>query len=253
MESPQEGFKFEVLATDPTGARSGRLTTPHGIIDTPAFMPVGTAATVKGQTQQDLEDLGVQILLSQHLPSLPPPRPRTHPPDGRPAQIHVLAARHPHRFRRLSGLQPQRIAQSHDEGVTFRSHLDGSEHFLSPEKALEIEIALGADIIMVLDECIEAPSDGISRARSRRAHARLGAPLARLFRAARRSRAPDAFRHRARRHARRAAPRKCRRSRRSRFSRLRHRRPRRRRAARDHLRNDAKPPPRAFPPIARAI
>ena len=58
------GFKFEVLAVDPTGARLGRLTTPHGVIDTPAFMPVGTAATVKGQTQQDLENLGVQILLS---------------------------------------------------------------------------------------------------------------------------------------------------------------------------------------------
>ena len=61
---PNSGFKFEVLATDPSGARLGRLTTPHGVVDTPAFMPVGTAATVKGQTQQDLEDLGVQILLS---------------------------------------------------------------------------------------------------------------------------------------------------------------------------------------------
>jgi queuine tRNA-ribosyltransferase len=57
-------FRFEILATDPTGARLGRLTTPHGIIETPAFMPVGTAATVKGQTQQDLEALGVQILLA---------------------------------------------------------------------------------------------------------------------------------------------------------------------------------------------
>src|SRR5271165_3228334 len=57
-------FQFEILATDPTGARLGRLTTPHGVIDTPAFMPVGTAAIVKGQTQEDLEKLGVQILLS---------------------------------------------------------------------------------------------------------------------------------------------------------------------------------------------
>ena len=56
-------FQFEILATDPTGARLGRLTTPHGVIETPAFMPVGTAATVKGQTQEDLEALGVQILL----------------------------------------------------------------------------------------------------------------------------------------------------------------------------------------------
>ena len=64
MESHHEGFHFEVLATDPTGARLGRLTTPHGVIETPAFMPVGTAATVKGQTQQDLEDLGAQIILA---------------------------------------------------------------------------------------------------------------------------------------------------------------------------------------------
>ena len=139
-----------------------------------------------------------------------------------------------------------------DEGVTFRSHLDGSEHFLSPEKALEIEIALGADIIMVLDECIEAPSDGISRARSGRAHARLGAPLARLFRAARRCRAADAFRNRAGRHARRAAPRKRRRARRSGFSRLRNRRPGGRRIAQRHLRDDATWRPRGFPRIARA-
>src|ERR1700740_3853721 len=57
-------FQFKILATDPTGARLGRLTTPHGVIETPAFMPVGTAATVKSQTQDDLENLGVQILLS---------------------------------------------------------------------------------------------------------------------------------------------------------------------------------------------
>ena len=58
------GFQFEVLATDPSGARLGRLTTPHGVVETPAFMPVGTAATVKGQTQQDLEILGAQIILA---------------------------------------------------------------------------------------------------------------------------------------------------------------------------------------------
>ena len=81
-----------MLATDPTGARLGRLTTPHGVIDTPAFMPVGTAATVKGQTQQDLEDLGVQILLSNTYHLYLAPGARINPPDGRAAQIHVLAA-----------------------------------------------------------------------------------------------------------------------------------------------------------------
>ena len=152
------GFHFEILATDPTGARLGRLTTPHGVIDTPVFMPVGTAATVKGQTQQDLEDLGVQILLGNtyHLYLRPGHElirgmgglhqfmswPRPILTDSGGFQVFSLSS-----LRKVS-----------DEGATFRSHLDGSEHFLSPEKSLEIQIALGADIAMVLDECIEAPS-----------------------------------------------------------------------------------------------
>ncbi len=158
------GFQFEILATDPTGARLGRLTTPHGVIDTPVFMPVGTAATVKGQTQQDLEDLGVQILLGNtyHLYLRPGhdlirgmgglhqfmswPRPLLTDSGG--FQVFSLSA-----LRKVS-----------DEGATFRSHLDGSEHFLSPEKSTEIQIALGSDIAMVLDECIEAPASE-SRAR----------------------------------------------------------------------------------------
>jgi len=153
------GFRFEVLATDPTGARLGRLTTPHGVIDTPAFMPVGTAATVKAQTQQDLEALGAQVILANtyHLylrPGFALVRemgglhkfmswPRAILTDSGGYQIFSLSD-----LRKVS-----------DEGVTFRSHLDGSEHFLSPEKALEIEMALDADIIMVLDECIEAPAE----------------------------------------------------------------------------------------------
>jgi queuine tRNA-ribosyltransferase len=158
------GFHFEILATDPTGARLGRLTTPHGVIETPAFMPVGTAATVKGQTQQDLEDLGVQILLGNtyHLYLRPGHElirgmgglhqfmswPRPILTDSGGFQVFSLSA-----LRKVA-----------DEGATFRSHLDGSEHFLSPEKSVEIQIALGADIAMVLDECIEAPSSE-SRAR----------------------------------------------------------------------------------------
>jgi queuine tRNA-ribosyltransferase len=158
------GFAFEILATDPTGARLGRLTTPHGVIETPAFMLVGTAATVKGQTQQDLESLGVQILLSNtyHLYLRP-----GHELIREMGGLHqfmswpraILTDSGGYQVFSLSDLR--NVA---DDGVTFRSHLDGSEHFLSPEKALEIEIALGADIVMVLDECIEAPSDE-SRAR----------------------------------------------------------------------------------------
>ncbi len=152
------GFHFEILATDPTGARLGRLTTPHGVIDTPVFMPVGTAATVKGQTQQDLEDLGVQILLGN-----------TYHLYLRPGHELIRGMGGLHQF--MSWPRPiltdsggfqvfslSSLRKVADEGATFRSHLDGSEHFLSPEKSLEIQIALGADIAMVLDECIEAPS-----------------------------------------------------------------------------------------------
>ena len=151
-------FQFEILATDPTGARLGRLTTPHGVIETPAFMPVGTAATVKGQTQQDLECLGVQILLANtyHLYLRP-----GHELIREMGGLHSFMS-WPHPILTDSGgyqvFSLSDLRRLDDEGVTFRSHLDGSEHFLSPEKALEIEMALGADIIMVLEECIEAPS-----------------------------------------------------------------------------------------------
>ena len=166
--SPQDsqtgGFKFEVLATDPTGARLGRLTTPHGVVDTPAFMPVGTAATVKGLTQQDLENLGVQILLSNtyHLYLRP-----GHELIRKLGGLHKFMSWPGAILTDSGGFQVFSLSELRkvtDEGVTFRSHLDGSEHFLSPEKALEVEIALGSDIVMVLDECIEAPAPE-SRAR----------------------------------------------------------------------------------------
>jgi queuine tRNA-ribosyltransferase len=153
------GFHFEVLATDPTGARLGRLTTPHGVIETPAFMPVGTAATVKAQTQQDLESLDAQVILANtyHL-YLRPGYELVREMGG----LHkfmswpraILTDSGGYQVFSLSDLR-----KVNNDGVTFRSHIDGSEHFLSPEKALEIEIALGADIIMVLDECIEASAD----------------------------------------------------------------------------------------------
>jgi queuine tRNA-ribosyltransferase len=167
--SATRGFKFEVLAVDPTGARLGRLTTPHGVIDTPAFMPVGTAATVKGQTQQDLENLGVQILLSNtyHLYLRP-----GHELIRKLGGLHQFMSWPGAILTDSGGFQVFSLSELRkvsDEGVTFRSHLDGSEHFLSPEKALEVEIALGSDIVMVLDECIEAPSP---ESRTREAAAR---------------------------------------------------------------------------------
>ena len=152
-------FHFEILATDPTGARLGRLTTPHGVIETPAFMPVGTAATVKGQTQQDLEVLNAQIILGNtyHLYLRP-----GHELIRSMGGLHKFMAWPRPILTDSGGFQVfslSELRKVNDEGVTFRSHLDGSEHFLSPEKALEIEIALGSDIAMVLDECIEAPAD----------------------------------------------------------------------------------------------
>ena len=156
--SPMD-FRFEVLKTDPTGARLGRITTPHGIIEPPAFMPVGTAGTVKGLTQQALGELGVQILLGNtyHL-YLRPGHDRIRKLGG----LHKFMSWPGAILTDSGGFQVFSLADLRkvsEEGVVFRSHLDGSEHFLSPEKSIEIQQALGSDIAMVLDECIEYPAD----------------------------------------------------------------------------------------------
>jgi queuine tRNA-ribosyltransferase len=151
-------FSFEIQQTDPTGARLGLLTTPHGAVETPAFMPVGTAATVKGLTQEALETLGAKIILANtyHLYLRP----------GY-ALIRKLGGLHSFMSWRgailtdSGGYQVFSLADLRkitDDGVRFRSHLDGSEHLLTPEKAAEIQLALGSDIAMVLDECIETPA-----------------------------------------------------------------------------------------------
>jgi queuine tRNA-ribosyltransferase len=162
-------FRFEVLNTDPTGARLGRLETPHGVIETPAFMPVGTAASVKGVTQEMLEQLDVSILLGN-----------TYHLYLRPGHETIRTLGGLHRFMAWprailtdsGGFQVFSMAKLRkvtDEGVEFRSHLDGSTHFLTPEKALDIQMALGSDVMMVLDECIEYPA---SHERARHAAAR---------------------------------------------------------------------------------
>jgi queuine tRNA-ribosyltransferase len=151
-------FSFEVAKTDPTGARRGRLTTPHGTIETPFFMPVGTQATVKGLTQEALEELGAEIILAN-----------TYHLYLRPGHELVRKLGGLHRFMSWprailtdsGGFQVFSLSELRkitDEGVRFRSHLDGSEHLLTPEKATEIQLALGSDIAMVLDECIETPA-----------------------------------------------------------------------------------------------
>src|SRR5579864_8763402 len=152
------GFHFEVLATDPTGARLGRLTTPHGAIDTPAFMPVGTAATVKSITQDQLEQLGAQIILANtyHLYLRP-----GHEVVREMGGLHKFMS-WPHPILTDSGgyqvMSLRGLSRVTEDGVHFHSHLDGSSHFLSPELAVEIQMALGPDIMMTLDECVEYPA-----------------------------------------------------------------------------------------------
>jgi queuine tRNA-ribosyltransferase len=152
------GFSFEVLHSDPTGARSGRLTTPHGVIETPVFMPVGTAATVKALTQEALEQLGAQIVLANtyHLYLRP-----GHELIRKLGGLHAFMSWDNAILTDSGGYQVFSLAELRkitDEGVRFRSHLDGSEHLLTAEKAAEIQLALGSDIAMVLDECIETPA-----------------------------------------------------------------------------------------------
>jgi queuine tRNA-ribosyltransferase len=149
---------FEIKATSGP-ARAGSLLTPHGEIETPVFMPVGTVATVKGVSQDILEDLGVQILLGN-----------TYHLYLRPGVDTVRKLGGLHRFMAWprailtdsGGFQVfslNELRKVSEEGVTFRSHLDGSSHFFSPERAMEIQIGLGADIIMAFDECTEFPAD----------------------------------------------------------------------------------------------
>ena len=152
-------MRFEVLKKDSkTKARLGICHTAHGSFQTPAFMPVGTQASVKGMTPEELEELGAEIVL---------------------ANTYHLYLRPGHeRVRRFGGLHPfmhwnrplltdsggfqvfslNSLVKVSRDGVEFQSHLDGSRHFLTPEKAIEIQQALGADIIMCLDECTSYPA-----------------------------------------------------------------------------------------------
>jgi queuine tRNA-ribosyltransferase len=151
-------FSFEVAKTDPTGARRGVLNTPRGTVQTPFFMPVGTQASVKGLRNEALEELGAEIILSNtyHLYLRP-----GHEAVRRLGGLHKFMS-WPHAILTDSGgfqvFSLSELRKVTDEGVRFRSHLDGSEHMLTPEKAAEIQLALGSDIAMVLDECIETPA-----------------------------------------------------------------------------------------------
>ena len=153
-------MKFRVIAEDPeTGARAGELETPHGVVPTPAFMPCGTQATVKTLTPAQLEEAGVNILLcnAYHL-------------SLRPGAEVVAQMGGLHRFMGWEGailtdsggfqiFSMADLRTVTEGGAVFRSHIDGKEIFLTPERCIEIENLLGADIIMILDECPPFPTE----------------------------------------------------------------------------------------------
>ncbi len=152
-------FRFELLHEDPSGARLGRLHTPHGTIDTPCYMPVGTQASVKAVTQRDLREMDAQIILAN-----------TYHLAMRPGEELIRRAGGLHRFMNWErpiltdsgGFQVFSLAglrKVEEDGVTFQSHIDGTRHFFTPERAIAIENALGADIIMAFDECSPYPCD----------------------------------------------------------------------------------------------
>jgi queuine tRNA-ribosyltransferase len=175
-------IRFSLLAED-GAARRGRLETAHGVVETPVFMPVGTAATVKTLDPRDLEALGAGIVLAN-----------TYHLFLRPGHERIARLGRLHRFMSWSGAVltdsggfqvfslgekgagrekgGPGLVQIAEEGVTFRSHLDGSRHFLSPERAIEVQEALGADVIMAFDECppslADRPYHELSLARTQR-------------------------------------------------------------------------------------
>lgn len=152
-----EGFEFEVIHTD-GDARLGRLTTPHAVIDTPVFMPVGTQGAVKSLTCEDLEQMGAQIFLvnTYHLYL----RPGVDVVE-KMGRVHGLTAWPKAILSDSGGYQVfshrDRIKIT-DEGVRFQSHFDGSYHDFTPEGVIEIERKLGPDIIMSFDECTPYPA-----------------------------------------------------------------------------------------------
>ncbi|HAE91186.1 MAG TPA: tRNA guanosine(34) transglycosylase Tgt [Tissierella sp.] len=152
-------IRFELLkeAKD-CKARLGKLYTPHGVIETPIFMPVGTRATVKAMTPEEVKGLGAQIILSN-----------TYHLYLRPGHKLIEEAGGLHKFMNWDGpiltdsggfqvFSLGDLRKIKEEGVEFRSHIDGSKHFISPEKSIEIQNSLGADIMMCFDECTPYPA-----------------------------------------------------------------------------------------------
>ncbi|HMM70051.1 MAG TPA: tRNA guanosine(34) transglycosylase Tgt [Gudongella oleilytica] len=153
-------IKYELIKeSKETKARLGRIVTPHGEIETPVFMPVGTRATVKTMTPEEVKDLGAKIILSN-----------TYHLYLKPGHDLVKEAGGLHRFMNWHGpiltdsggfqvFSLGELRKIKEEGVEFRSHIDGSKHFISPETSIDIQNALGSDIMMCFDECVPYPAD----------------------------------------------------------------------------------------------
>jgi len=151
-------MKFEIISKESTGAaRRGRLTTRHGAIETPVFMPVGTQGTVKSLTPDELEDLGAQIILGN-----------TYHLYLRPGAERIARFGGLHSFMHWNGsiltdsggfqvFSLAKIRKIQEEGVIFQSHIDGSRHMISPEVSMQIQMQLGSDIAMCFDECTSYP------------------------------------------------------------------------------------------------
>jgi queuine tRNA-ribosyltransferase len=152
-------LKFNVSETSATGGRRAQLDLPHRTVQTPVFMPVGTAGTVKAVPQDVLETLGADIILGNtyHLYLRP-----GHEAIRRMGGLHRFISWPRALLTDSGGFQVfslSALRKVTDEGVRFRSHLDGSSHFFTPEHSMDVQIALGADIAMAFDECTEYPAD----------------------------------------------------------------------------------------------
>lgn len=161
-------FDFTLKQTD-GAARTGMLSTPHGKIETPVFMPVGTLGTVKGVSPEELEAVGAQIILANtyHLFLRP-----GHELIGRLGGLHDFMRWDRPILTDSGGFQVFSLAHLRgisDEGVTFQSHIDGSSHLFTPESVMEVQRTLGADIIMAFDEC---PPGGSTRSAAEEANRR---------------------------------------------------------------------------------
>jgi queuine tRNA-ribosyltransferase len=153
------GLDFQLLNTSASGGRRAALHLPHQVVQTPVFMPVGTAGSVKAVAQDVLESLGAEIILGNtyHLFLRP-----GHEAIRRMGGLHKFISWPRALLTDSGGFQVFSLSQLRkvsDEGVQFRSHLDGSSHFFTPEHSMDVQIALGADICMAFDECTEYPAE----------------------------------------------------------------------------------------------